>query len=491
METKRSLLAAISGAVRGPGRPPGRGTAEGRMPSLDGATGWLNSPPLTEDGLRGRVVAVDFWTYTCINWLRTAPYVRAWAEAYQDAGAVVLGVHTPEFAFESDVDNVRRAVQDRRISYPVAVDSDYGIWTAFANMYWPALYVVDAQGHIRHHHFGEGAYAESERAIRQLLGEAGTGDPLPAPVAVDARGIEAAADWANLRSAENYLGAERTENFASPEGAAVGTRRRYTARSELGPDHWALAGEWTVQPDAVLLAEPGGRIAYPVAVDNDYAIWTAFANMYWPALYGVVAQGYIRYHHFGEGAYEESEEVIRRLLGEAGAGDAIPAPVAVNAAGIEAAADWANLRSAEKYLGAERTEYFASPERAMTGAPRRYTTPSRLAPDHWALSGEWTVQPDAVLLHEPGGRIAYRFSARDLHLVMAPAARGTPVRFGVRLDGQQPDPDHGDDIEDDGRGTATEPRLYQLVRQRGPVTERTLEITFTDPGVRAYAVTFG
>jgi thiol-disulfide isomerase/thioredoxin len=346
METKRSLLAAISGAVRGPGRPPGRGTAEGRMPSLDGATGWLNSPPLTEDGLRGRVVAVDFWTYTCINWLRTAPYVRAWAEAYQDAGAIVLGVHTPEFPFEHDVDNVRRAVRDRRIAYPVAVDNDYAIWTAFANMYWPALYVVDAQG-------------------------------------------------------------------------------------------------------------------------------------------------YIRYHHFGEGAYEESEEVIRRLLGEAGAGDAIPAPVAVNAAGIEAAADWANLRSAEKYLGAERTEYFASPERAMTGAPRRYTTPSRLAPDHWALSGEWTVQPDAVLLHEPGGRIAYRFSARDLHLVMAPAARGTPVRFGVRLDGQQPDPDHGDDIEDDGRGTATEPRLYQLVRQRGPVTERTLEITFLDPGVRAYAVTFG
>jgi thiol-disulfide isomerase/thioredoxin len=346
METKRSLLAAISGAVRGPGRPPGRGTAEGRMPSLDGATGWLNSPPLTEDGLRGRVVAVDFWTYTCINWLRTAPYVRAWAEAYQDAGAIVLGVHTPEFPFEHDVDNVRRAVRDRRIAYPVAVDNDYAIWTAFANMYWPALYVVDAQGDIR-------------------------------------------------------------------------------------------------------------------------------------------------YHHFGEGAYEESEEVIRQLLGETGAGDTIPAPVAVDAAGIEAAADWSDLGSAENYLGAERTDNFASRERATAGTPRRYSLPSRLAPNHWALSGEWTVQPDAVLLHEPGGRIADRFSARDVHLVMAPPAGGNPVRFSVRLDGQPPGPDHGDDVGDEGTGTVTHPRLYQLVRQRGPVTERTFEITFLDPGVRAFAFTFG
>jgi thiol-disulfide isomerase/thioredoxin len=342
METTRSLLAAI----RGPRRAPGRRPAEGRMPSLDGATGWLNSPPLTADGLRGRVVAVDFWTYTCINWLRTEPYVRAWDEAYRNAGAVVLGVHTPEFPFERDIDDVRRAIQDRRITYPVAVDSDYAIWTAFANMYWPALYVVDAQGSIRYHHFGEGAYEESEQVIRQLLGEAGAGDTLPEPVTVDARGIEAAADWAHLGSAENYLGSERTENFASPE-------------------------------------------------------------------------------------------------------------------------------------------------RAATGARRRYTTPPRLAPNHWALSGEWTVQPDVVLSDEPGGGIAHRYSARDLHLVMAPAQRGGPVRFGVRIDGRPPGPDHGADVDDDGTGTVTEPRLYQLIRQHGPVTEHTFEITFLDPGVQAYAFTFG
>jgi thiol-disulfide isomerase/thioredoxin len=342
MATKRFLLDAI----RGPGWAPGRGTAEGRMPSLDGATGWLNSPPLTADGLRGRVVVVDFWTYTCINWLRTEPYVRAWAEAYRNAGAVVLGVHTPEFPFERDIDNVRRAVGDRRITSPVAVDSDYAIWTAYANMYWPALYVIDAQGYIRYHHFGEGAYEESEQVVRQLLGEAGAGDTAHEPVTVDASGIEAAADWADLGSAENYLGAERTENFASPE-------------------------------------------------------------------------------------------------------------------------------------------------RAATGTPRRYATPSRLAPDHWALSGEWTVQSDAVLLDEPGGRIAYRFSARDLHLVMAPAAHGEPVRFGVRIDGRPPGPDHGEDVDDDGTGTVTEPRLYQLIRQHGPVTEHTFEITYLDPGLKAYAFTFG
>jgi thiol-disulfide isomerase/thioredoxin len=346
METQQSLLAAIREAVRGPGWAPGRRATGGRMPSLDGATGWLNSPPLTTEGLRGRVVAVDFWTYTCINWLRTVPYVRAWADAYREAGLVVLGIHTPEFPFEHDVDNVRRAIEDRQITYPVAVDNDYGIWTAFTNMYWPALYVVDAQG-------------------------------------------------------------------------------------------------------------------------------------------------YIRFHHFGEGAYEESEQVIRQQLGEAGAGDRLPEPVTVNAGGIEAGADWADLGSAENYLGAERTDNFSSPERATTGTPHRYTTPSRLGPDSWALDGEWTVQPNAVRLDEPGGRIAYRFTARDLHLVMAPPSSGTPVRFGVRLDGRPPGSDSGDDVDDDGAGTVREPRLYQLVRQRGPVTERTFEISFLDPGVQAYAVTFG
>ena len=346
METQQSLLAAIREAVRGPGWAPGRRPTGGRMPSLDGATGWLNSPPLTTEGLRGRVVAVDFWTYTCINWLRTVPYVRAWADAYREAGLVVLGVHTPEFPFEHDVDNVRRAIEDRQITHPVAVDNDYGIWTAFTNMYWPALYVVDAQGNIRFSHFGEGAYEESEQVIRQLLGEAGAGDRLPEPVTVDAGGIEAGADWADLGSAENYLGAERTDNFSSPE-------------------------------------------------------------------------------------------------------------------------------------------------RATTGTPRRYTTPPRLAPDSWALAGVWTVQPDAVRLDEPGGRIAYRFTARDLHLVMAPPSSGTPVRFRVRLDGAPPGPDSGDDVDDDGAGTVREPRLYQLVRQHGPVTQRTFEISFLDPGVQAYAVTFG
>ena len=345
METKPSLLDALREAVRGPGWAPGRRTAGGRMPSLEGATGWVNSPPLTTEGLRRRVVAVDFWTYTCINWLRTAPYLRAWDEAYRDAGLVVLGVHTPEFSFEQDVDNVRQAIQDRRITYPVALDSGYGIWSAFTNMYWPALYVVDAEGYIRFHHFGEGAYEESEQVIRHLLAEAGNGD-LPEPVTVDARGIEAAADWADLRSAENYL-------------------------------------------------------------------------------------------------------------------------------------------------GAERTEYFASPERATTGARRRYTAPSRLAPNQWALSGEWTVEPDAVLLNEPGGQITCRFSARDVHLVMTQAAGGSPVRFGVRLDRQPPGADNGDDVDDDGTGAVTEPRLYQLVRQRDPVTDRTVEITFHDPSVRAFAFTFG
>jgi thiol-disulfide isomerase/thioredoxin len=316
------------------------------MPALEGATEWLNSSPLTTEGLRGRVVAVDFWTYTCINWLRTAPYLRAWDEAYREAGLVVLGVHTPEFPFERDIDNVRRAIEDRQINYPVAVDSRYAIWTAFTNMYWPALYLVDTQGSIRFHHFGEGAYEESERVIRQLLAEAGAGDGLPEPVAVVARGIEAAADWSALRSAENYLGAERTENFASSE-------------------------------------------------------------------------------------------------------------------------------------------------RGATGSPRRYTFPSRLGPDQWALAGEWTVQPDAVQLHGPGGGIAARFSARDVHLVLAPRAGGDPVRFSVRLDGQPPGPDHGDDVAPDGTGTLTEPRLYQLVRQRGPVADRTFEITFHAPGVRAFAFTFG
>jgi thiol-disulfide isomerase/thioredoxin len=319
---------------------------EGSLPSLAGATGWLNSPPLTAAGLRGSVVLVDFWTYTCINWLRTLAYVRAWAERYKDQGLVVLGVHTPEFDFEHDLDNVRRAVGDLRVDYPVAIDNDYAVWTAFDNHYWPALYFADAQGQIRHHQFGEGDYEQSEMILQQLLTEAGTGAVGQELVAVDPAGLEAAADWASLRSPENYLGYERTENFASPDGAVLDTRHGYAV-------------------------------------------------------------------------------------------------------------------------------------------------PARLRLNHWALAGDWTVRPQATVLNAPGGGIAYRFHARDLHLVMAPPARGTPVRFRVRIDGQPPGAAHGTDVDDQGNGTLAEPRLHQLVRQPGPVSERTFEITFLDPGVQAYAFTFG
>ena len=319
---------------------------EGAMPSLDGATEWLNSPSLTAAGLRGRVVLVDFWTYTCINWLRTLPYLRAWADKYQQHGLVVIGVHTPEFDFEHDLDNVRRAATDLRVDYPVVIDNDYRIWDAFANHYWPALYFVDAQGQIRHHHFGEGDYEQSEMVVQRLLIDAGADGIGQDLVSVDARGVEAAADWDSLWSPENYLGSERSESFASPDGAVLGTRHVYAA-------------------------------------------------------------------------------------------------------------------------------------------------PARLRLNHWALSGDWTVQRLAVVLNEADGGIVYRFHARDLHLVMAPATRGTPVRFSVRIDGEAPGAGHGADVDDQGHGTVTDPRLYQLIRQPGPISERTFEITFLDPGVQAYAFTFG
>jgi thiol-disulfide isomerase/thioredoxin len=319
---------------------------EGSLPSLAGATGWLNSPPLTAAGLRGKVVLVDFWTYTCINWLRTLPYLRAWAQTYQDHGLVVIGVHTPEFDVEHDLDNVRRAVRDLGVDYPVAVDSDYAIWTAFDNHYWPALYVVDAQGQVRHHRFGEGGYQQVEMILRQLLTEAGAGGIDQDLVSVDAGGVEAPADWDSLWSPENYLGYERTENFASPDGAVLGTRQVYAV-------------------------------------------------------------------------------------------------------------------------------------------------PARLRLNHWAVAGDWTVNRQAIVLNAPDGRIAYRFHARDLHLVMAPTAPGSPIRFRVLLDGQPPGAAHGVDVDDQGNGTLTEPRLYQLVRQPGPIGERTFEVSFLDPGVQAYAFTFG
>jgi thiol-disulfide isomerase/thioredoxin len=319
---------------------------EGEMPSLGGATAWLNAPPLSAADLRGKVVLFDFWTYTCINWLRTLPYLRAWAEKYRDHGVVVIGVHTPEFSFEHDLENVRRAARDMRVEYPIAIDNDYTIWSAFDNHYWPALYLVDAQGRIRYHQFGEGMYEQSEMIIQQLLAEAGISGIAHELVLVDAQGPEAAADWGDLRSPENYLGSERSENFASP------------GRAELDRRHV-------------------------------------------------------------------------------------------------------------------------------------YTAPARLRLNQWALSGEWTVGEQAVALNAANGRIAYRFHARDLHLVMGPPARGTSVRFRVFIDGQAPGAAHGSDVDEQGNGTATEQRLYQLIRQPGHIADRQFEIEFLDAGVEAFAFTFG
>jgi len=319
---------------------------EGELPALGSATGWLNSPPLTAAGLRGKVVLIDFWTYTCINWLRTLPYVRAWAEKYKNQGLVVIGVHAPEFAFEKNVDNVRRAAKDMRVDYPIAIDSDHAIWRAFKNEYWPALYFVDAQGRIRHHHFGEGEYEQSERVIQQLLTEGGNAGIDKKLVSVDGRGAEAAADWGSLKSPENYVGYERTENFASPGGAMLDKRRVYAA-------------------------------------------------------------------------------------------------------------------------------------------------PTRLRLNQWALSGDWTVGKQATVLNKANGRIAYRFHARDLHLVMGPAARGTSVRFRVLIDGQPPVAAHGIDVDDQGNGTVSEQRLYQLIRQPKPIADRQFEIEFLDSGMETFAFTFG
>jgi thiol-disulfide isomerase/thioredoxin len=319
---------------------------KGSLHALAGATGWLNSPPLTAADLRGKVVVVDFWTYTCINWLRSLPHVRAWAERYKDQGLVVVGVHSPEFVFERDVGNVRRAAQEMKVDYPIAIDNDFSVWQAFDNHYWPALCIIDARGRIRHHQFGEGGYEESERIIRQLLEETGHKDIGQRVATVDARGAEAEADWSDLKSSENYLGHERTQNFASPGGAELGGRRVYAI-------------------------------------------------------------------------------------------------------------------------------------------------PPRLRPNHWALSGSWTFGKQSALLNEAGGRIAYRFHARDLHLVMGPAAHGTSVRFRVLIDGQPPGAAHGVDVDERGNGTVTEPRLYQLIRQAEPITDRQFEIEFLDSGLETFAFTFG
>jgi thiol-disulfide isomerase/thioredoxin len=295
-----------------------------RSPGFDGASGWLNSEPLGPDDLRGRVVLVQFWTFTCINWLRTLPYVRAWAEAYENDGLLVVGVHTPEFWFERDVDNVRRAVDAMRIGYPVALDPDYAIWDAFANRYWPALYFVDAEGVIRDEHFGEGRYEQSERSIQQLLG-----------------------------------------------------------------------------------------------IDRDL--------------------------------------------------------VAVDGVGIESAADWDDLDSPETYLGSARGE-----RRGGAGSLRR---------NHWALSGDWRIQDQGVILNEAGGSIAFRFHARDVHLVLRPG--DVPVDFRVTLDGDSPGASHGEDVDEQGNGVLSEPRLYQLIRQPVRIEDHTFEITFLEPGAEAYVFTFG
>jgi thiol-disulfide isomerase/thioredoxin len=337
-----------SAAVRVPflhGLPTAPIPDQAELASLERANEWLNSPPLTAPALRGKVVLIDFWTYTCINWLRTLPYVRAWAEKYRSQGLVVIGVHAPEFAFEKNVSNVRWAVKDMRIDYPIAIDNEHVIWRAFKNQYWPALYFIDAQGRVRHHHFGEGAYEQSEMIIRGLLAETGTGGTDREPVPVDARGIEAAADWGSLKSPENYVGFERTQNFASPGGA-------------------------------------------------------------------------------------------------------------------------------------------------MLDAPRPYVFP-RLRVNDWALSGDWTVKNQEVVLNKPNGVIAYRFHARDLHLVMGPATPGTSVRFRVLIDGQPPGAAHGIDVDEQGYGTVTQQRLYQLIRQPKPIVDRQFEIEFLGSGVEAFAFTFG
>ncbi len=226
------------------------------MPPLSGASAWLNSEPLSPAGLRGQVVLVDFWTLTCINWLRTEPYVRAWARAYRDDGLVVIGVHTPEFSFEHDIDLVRQAVEERGIDYPVAVDNDYAIWSAFDNHYWPALYFIDRDGIFRDSHFGEGRYEQSERSIQRLLGIERD------LVSVEGVGVEKEADWDHLRTPETYLGYQQSEGFASPEGVVPATRSAFERPTWLGSNQWALAGEWTIGPEKVVLGDADGSIAF-------------------------------------------------------------------------------------------------------------------------------------------------------------------------------------------------------------------------------------
>jgi cytochrome c biogenesis protein CcdA/thiol-disulfide isomerase/thioredoxin len=324
---------------------PGAATGPQMMPDLSGAVAWLNSPPLNRDQLKGHVVLVDFWTYSCINCLRSIPYVRAWAERYKDSGLIVIGVHTPEFAFEKDLDNVRRAVNELKISYPVALDNDYKIWKAFNNSYWPADYLVDATGHIRFHHFGEGKYDESEQQIQDLLKEHNGQLTVNGLVKVAATGAEAPPD-SDVESPETYVGYERADSFLSPGGLKQ---------------------------------------------------------------------------------------------------------------------DVANL----------------------------YSIPKHLELNQWGLAGNWTDHAQVATLDSARGKIVYRFHARDVHLVLGPAPNGNPVRFRVKIDGQAPGESHGVDTDAQGNGTITDQRLYQLIRQKDPIEDRTFEIEFLDPGAQAYAFTFG
>ncbi|KKC39658.1 cytochrome C biogenesis protein [Devosia epidermidihirudinis] len=319
---------------------------EGQLPSLDGAVQWFNSPPLTADDLKGKVILVDFWTYSCINCLRSIPYVQAWAEKYRDQGLVVIGVHSPEFAFEKDMGNVAKAIRDLKITYPVAADNDFTIWRAFNNQYWPAHFFIDAKGDIRYHHYGEGDYDHSEKVIQQLLAEAGQTNLPDTLVSVDATGAQAAASNADVRSPETYVGYARAEKFAAPGG---------------------------LRQDAV----------------NNY-------------------------------------------------GDA-----------------------------------------------------PTLALNQWTLTGTWLAGREYAVPILSGSAISYRFHARDLHLVLGTGADRKPVRFRVTVDGKAPGDDHGTDIDADGYGAVDEQRLYQLVRQQGPIVDRTFEIEFLDPGAEAFAFTFG
>jgi cytochrome c biogenesis protein CcdA/thiol-disulfide isomerase/thioredoxin len=319
---------------------------EGTFPSLEGAVKWLNSPPLTREALQGKVVLVDFWTYSCINCLRSVPYVEAWWEKYKNDGLVVIGVHTPEFAFEKDPANVEKSLADFKITYPVAVDSNYAIWKAFHNEYWPAHYFIDAQGSIR-------------------------------------------------------------------------------------------------------------------------------------------------YHHFGEGKYDESEEVLQQLLREKNAALKTAGLVQVVGTGPQAAPDFGDVRSPETYIGYSRQQNYASPQKIRQDAPQVYTAPSRLTVNQWGLAGNWNVSDEHAALPAAPGKIIFRFHARDLHLVLGPGKNGKPVRFRVSIDGTPPGADHGGDTDEQGAGVVKEYRLYQLIRQKGKIEDRTFEIEFLDPGVQAFAFTFG